>query len=314
MPNSNTGELPKRQLGSTGLFVHPIGIGCAPLGSMPETMGYAVDEEQALATLRAAFVEPINFIDTAGLYGDGEAERRIGIVLREMGGLPPGFVLATKAGRNPQTLEYYDAKGIRASVERSLRLLGLDRLQLLYLHGPDRTTWEWVNAPGGPLEAFVQLKREGVAEHLGVAGGATDVLLRYLDLDLFEVVLTHNHYNLLSVDAGLVLDVATKKGLGVVNAAPYGSGILAKGPDEYPRFRYEEASQEIIERARLIQAVCRRYDVPLAAVALQFSLRDSRITSTVAGMTKPERVAQTVEYAKMAIPEPLWEELRPLIG
>src|SRR5579875_3426657 len=95
--------LPRRALGQTGLQVTPICIGCAPLGNMPETFDYEVPEERALATIRAVFASPLNFLDTAASYGDGESERRIGIVLGEMGGLPPGFVLATKADRDLRT-------------------------------------------------------------------------------------------------------------------------------------------------------------------------------------------------------------------
>src|SRR5216683_5577053 len=97
-PQTETsGPLTPRPLGSTGLQVTPICIGTAPLGNMPETFAYSVGEERALATIRAFFTGPFNFLDTAASYGDGESERRIGIVLSELGELPPGFVLATKA-------------------------------------------------------------------------------------------------------------------------------------------------------------------------------------------------------------------------
>src|SRR5579884_4188977 len=95
-----------RPLGNTGLQVAPLCIGCAPLGSMPETFTYSVAEERALETIRAIFNSPINFIDTAASYGDGESERRIGIVLRELGGVPAGYVLATKADRHLQTGDF----------------------------------------------------------------------------------------------------------------------------------------------------------------------------------------------------------------
>jgi D-threo-aldose 1-dehydrogenase len=98
-------------------------------------------------------------------------------------------------------------------------------------------------------------------------------------------------------------------GVAVANAAPYGSGILAKGPDAYARYAYQEAPQEIIERTRKMQAICQEHDVPLIAAALPFSLRDPRVTSTVVGMTKPERVAQTLELAQVSIPDELWPAL-----
>jgi D-threo-aldose 1-dehydrogenase len=97
---------PRRPLGKTGLGVTSLCIGCAPLGNMAETFGYTVNEEQALATIRTIFDGPINFIDTAASYGNGESERRLGIVLRELGGLPQGFVLASKADRDLNTGEF----------------------------------------------------------------------------------------------------------------------------------------------------------------------------------------------------------------
>src|SRR5919201_5333023 len=161
MATVSESPLPKRVLGSTGLMVHPLCVGCAELGNMPETFAYSVPEEQALATIRAVFDGPINFLDTAASYGDGESERRIGLVLRERGGLPPGFVLATKADRNLQTGDFSGAQ-IRRSVERSLALLGLDHLQLVYLHDPEHTTFAAAMAAGGPVEVLVRLKQQRV--------------------------------------------------------------------------------------------------------------------------------------------------------
>ena len=94
----------RRPLGGTGLSVSPVCVGCAPLGDMPETFEYGVDEDRAFRTLEAVFASPINFLDTAASYGDGESERRIGEVLKRRGGLPGGVVLATKADRDLQTV------------------------------------------------------------------------------------------------------------------------------------------------------------------------------------------------------------------
>src|SRR5690349_12288379 len=98
--------LPQRPFGQTGLLVTPLCIGCAPLGDMPETFAYSVAEDQALATLRAALSGPITYLDTAASYGDGESERRIGLALRERGGLPAGYVLGTKADRELRTGDF----------------------------------------------------------------------------------------------------------------------------------------------------------------------------------------------------------------
>ncbi len=303
----------KRPSGRTGLEVTPICVGCAPLGDMPETFAYSVSEENALATIRAIFASPINFVDTAASYGDGESERRIGIVLRELGGVPAGYVLATKADRHLQTGDF-SGDQMRRSVERSLRLLGLDYLDICYLHDPEHRPFEEITAPGGALDALTRLAAEGVIRHLGVAGGPIDLMMRYVDLGCFEAVITHNRYTLLNRDAEPLLDQASRLGLAVVNAAPYGSGILAKGPSVYPRYMYRDAPPELIERARRLEAICTRYGVPLPAVALQFSLRDPRITSTIVGMTRPERLAQTIDLARAPIPDALWAEVEQEIA
>jgi D-threo-aldose 1-dehydrogenase len=310
VPNSASSLLPVRPLGSTGLLVPNVCIGCAPLGNMPETFAYAVAEEQALTTIRALFDSPFTFLDTAASYGDGESERRIGIVLRELGGLPPGFVLATKADRDLHTGDF-SGDQMRRSVERSLRLLGLEQLQLVYLHDPEHITFEKAMAPGGPVEVLQRLKSEGLIAHLGVAGGPIDLMTRFVETGLFEAAISHNRYTLLNIEADPFWDVCARRGVAAVNAAPYGSGILAKGPEAYPRYEYSEASSEYVERARQIEALCKRYSVPLAAAALQFSLRDPRIVSTVVGLSRPERINETLTLAQYPIPEELWSEISP---
>ncbi len=309
-----SGPLELRPLGSMGLQVTPICIGTAPLGNMPETFAYEVPEERALATIRAFFAgtqgesRPYNFLDTAASYGDGESERRIGIVLRELGGLPPGFVLATKADRDLQTGVFTGAQ-MRRSVERSLHLLDLKQLQLVYLHDPEHISFEEAMQPGGPVEVLQQCKEEGLIAHLGVAGGPIDMMIRFVETGLFEAAISHNRFTLLNREAEPFWDVCTSRGVAAVNAAPYGSGLLAKGPSTYPRYMYGQASPDLLRRARQMEETCARYDLPLAAAALQFSLRDARITSTIVGMTRPERLAETLKLAQYPIPHELWAEL-----
>ena len=286
----------------------PLCIGCAPLGDMPETFAYGVAEEQALTTLRAVFAGPINFVDTAASYGDGESERRIGLVLRELGGVPSGFVLATKADRNLQTGEFSGAQ-MRRSVERSLRLLDLDQLPLVYLHDPEHITFEQAMAPGGPVEVLQRCQQEGLIAHLGVAGGPIDLMRRFVETDLFTVAISHNRYTLLNQEAEILWDLCYQHGVAALNAAPYGSGILAKGPSTYPRYMYDQASETYLQRAFALEAICRRYGVPLAAAALQFSLRDPRISSTIVGISKPKRLEETLNLAQQPLPEHLWEEI-----
>jgi len=225
-----------------------------------------------------------------------------------LGGLPPGFVLCTKADRNLRTGEFSGAQ-MRRSVERSLRLLGLDQVQILYLHDPEHITFAQAMARGGPAEALQRCQEEGLATHIGVAGGPIDLMTRFVETGLFSVAISHNRYTLLNTEAQHFWNVCMQHGVAAINAAPYGSGLLAKGPSTYPRYMYEEASQEFLERARRMEAICQRYDVPLAAVALQFSLRDPRIASTIVGISRPERLTETLTLANYSLPEELWAEI-----
>src|SRR5260370_42223916 len=124
---------------------------------MLEVFTYEVAEDQALETIRAIFTGPINFLDTAASYGDGESERRLGLVIRELGGLPSDFVLATKADRDGQTGEFTGTH-MRRSAERSLRLLSLEQLPLVYLHHPDHSSFEEAIRPCRPVEGTKRCK------------------------------------------------------------------------------------------------------------------------------------------------------------
>nr|WP_294695989.1 aldo/keto reductase [uncultured Friedmanniella sp.] len=298
-----------RPLGSTNLAVTPICFGTSPLASMAKLYGYPVEEEQAVATVRAAFDSPVNFVDTSNGYGeDGTAERRIGAAIRHAGGLPSHVVLATKVDPDPRTGDFSGDR-VRASLEESMERLGVDRIPLLHLHDPERITFEEGVAPGGPLEALVDLRDRGLVEQLGVAGGPVGLLQQYLDTGEFGVVLSHNRYTLLDRSAEGLFRFAAGRGLGVLNAAPYGGGMLSKGPDVQRKYAYAARDDRIREAAEAMNAACQRYEVPLAAAALQFSLRSELIDSTVVGVSAPQRIDQTLELAAVAIPDELWAEL-----
>jgi D-threo-aldose 1-dehydrogenase len=293
--------------------VPPLCVGAAEIGDMLDTFAYSVPEDRALRTVRAAFASPITFLDTAASYGDGESERRIGLVLREIGGLPPGYVLSTKADRDLRTGDF-SGEQFKRSVDRSLRLLGLDHLQIVFVHDPEHTAFESAMGHGGPVEVLLQYRSEGVIEHVGVAGGPPDLLIRYVETGAFEAVITHNRYTLLNRSAEPLIDVAHRRGLGVLNGAPYGSGLLAKGPRQYPRYAYTDAPDDLLRRAQATEEICQEFGVPLAAAALQFSLRDTRITSTIVGMSRPERLDQTLGLVAAEIPDELWSRLDEHVG
>lgn len=300
--------LARRPFGQTPLEVPPIAIGCAPLGNMVDTFQYAVSEEDAIATIKAALASPLDYIDTAAHYGDGESERRIGIALRQLGGLPEGAILQTKAGRDAKVNDY-SGEMVKIRFERSLDLLGLDQIDIVYLHDAEHTTFEAAMSPGGPVEVLKVFQQQGVIKYLGVASGPIDVESQYVETGLFDAVITHNRYTLLNRTADPLIDLAHERGMAVLNAAPYGSGMLAKGTVAYPRYAYQPASSELVETTRQYEAICARYGVPLAAVALQFSTRDPRITSTIVGMSHPERILQTIDLLTTEIPADCWAEI-----
>ena len=300
-----------KQLGRTGLTVSDVCVGTSALGSFPAQYGYAVDTETAVATIRRVFEGPFTFIDTSNEYGGGESEKRIGQAIRDNGGVPEGFVVATKVDPVPGTTDFSGDR-VRRSVEESLERLGLDTLPLVYLHDPEKISFEEGVAPGGPLEALIALRDEGVIDHLGVAGGPIDLELQYLATEAFDAVISHNRFTLVDQSAEPLLDDAQARGVAFVNAAPFGGGMLVKGPDAVPTYCYAPVSDEVLDRVRRMEALCAEFGVPLAAAALQFSLRDPRVTSTIVGMSEPKRVAQTVELAEFGIPEQLWHALLPI--
>jgi D-threo-aldose 1-dehydrogenase len=278
---------------------------------MPTHYGTVVPPARAVATVLATFDSPITFLDTSNEYGDGEVERRVGEAVRARGGLPAGFVLETKVDPDPNTGDFSGDR-VRASLEESLERLGLDRVPLLHLHDPERISFEDAMAPDGPVQALIRLRDEGIVDGIGVAGGPVDLITRYVETDVFDAVLTHNRYTLLDRSAEPLIDAATARGMGVLNAAIYGGGMLAKGPDARPRYAYGAGDPSLAETARRMGAACDRYGVPLAAAAVQLSVREPRIHATVVGISAPERVGETLDLLDVEIPDELWAELREL--
>ncbi|MHB1007780.1 MAG: aldo/keto reductase [Propionibacteriaceae bacterium] len=301
----------RRELGGSGLQVSGVCIGSGALGSFPQVFGYETPESQAIDTVLAALGSPLNFYDTSAGYSDGESERRIGKALRRVGGLPADWVLATKVdpvdGR-------FDGEAVRRSVEGSLERLGVDSVHLLHLHDPERISFDEAMGPHGPVRELIRIRDEGIAEHLGVAGGPVGMLLQFLETGVFEAVLTHNRYTLLDRTAEPLLQRATELGIGVLQAAPFGGGILAKGPGTYDTYAYQPMTSETRRRAEALFRVCSESGIPVGAAALQFSLRDERITSTVVGVTKPARIHELLEWASWPIPDSTWAEIEANAG
>lgn len=302
----------KKKLGRTNLFVTNICFGCGPIAGMPDTYGYDVSAEDARGAVRAMFDSPINFLDTSRNYGFGRSEERIGDVIRERGGLPEGFVISTKLDRDMETGRFDKAQA-RRSLEETLKALNLDRIQLLHLHDPEHAaSLAEVSGRDGALPELFRMKEEGLAEAVGLAAGKVEVMMPMLREWDFDALITHNRFMLTNRNAEAMIDFAVKKGIAVLNAAPYASGVLAKGAAAMPRYVYQEATPETLAPVRRIEAVCARHGIPPGAAALQFSLRDPRIASTVCGISKPERIKQTLDWAAWPIPDAAWAELMAL--
>ena len=292
-----------RPLGGTDLTVSAVTLGGGPLGSMPENFGYEVAEADAVALVQAALQSPIRTIDTANGYSGGASERRIGAGISAAGGLPEDVVVITKV--DPRDGDYSGAR-VRASVEESRERLGLDHLPLVHLHDPEFHPFEVMTAPGGAVDALVALRDSGVVGSIGLAGGHTPTMARYLSLDVFDVLLVHNRLTLVDHSADELVDEAAARGMGVTNAAVYGGGMLARQHDDGNcTYGYRPAHPETLTAVAAMREVCGRYGTDLATAALQHSLRDRRVHTTIVGMSRPERLGQVVRSSATELPDDL---------
>ena len=302
----------ERPIGNTGLSITPIGFGTAALGGMPDTYGYGVDDETAYATIREVFDGPVNLLDTSRNYGFGRAEKRIGKVIRERGGIPEGFVISTKLDRDMEDGRF-DGDRVRQSAEESLEALGIDRFQILHLHDPEHARdLDEVTRKGGALDTLFRLKDEGLVQCAGIAMGRTDILAPLIENWPFDVVLVHNRFTLLNRSAKGVFARAAEKGMTVLNAAPYAGGVFAKGSNKMKRITYQEVDDAALAPVRRIEAACMNHGVAPGAVALQFSMGQPLIGTTVVGVSKPERVRQTLAWASETVPDDLWADIQSL--
>ena len=298
-----------RRIGRTELVTSTIIAGASPLGSMPNLYGYDVSETAAVDFVGALLRSPIRAIDTSNNYGGGASERRIGKAIELAGGVPDDFAVITKvdaAGGD------FSGERVRESFRESLERLGVPSVPLLFLHDPDAFDFGYMASAGEAVDALVQLRDEGLADAIGVATGNTKLLHRYLDLGVFDVILSHNRFTLVDRSADELFTRAVELGVGVLNAAVYGGGILAR-PRESTKYSYKPASRELLDTIAAMDSACTRYGIDLATAALQFSLRDPRIDATVVGITNESRIASLMASAGLHIPDPLWEELELLV-
>jgi D-threo-aldose 1-dehydrogenase len=299
----------EQELGRSGVIVPPLCFGTSSLGDMPNTYGYSVDGARAKATVEAIFDGPARFLDTARNYGSGRSEARVGEAIRDRGGLPAGVVVSTKLDRDMETGRF-DASRARQSLEESLKALNLDRVQLLHLHDPEHAaSLDGVIGPDGAIAELFKMKEEGLTDAVGLAAGRTDIMIPLLKDWDFDALITHNRFTLVNRHADPMIDLAIERGITVLNAAPYAGGVFAKGSAEHPRYVYQTATDAMLEPVQRIEEICARHDVPPGALALQFSMRDPRIASTICGVSKAERIQQTIDWANWAIADQVWNEI-----
>ncbi|WP_456823587.1 aldo/keto reductase [Cellulomonas sp. P5_E12] len=295
-----------RRVVGPGVEVGVLTVGASALGSD------RVDDETAAATITAALTGPLAVLDTSNGYG--RSEERIGSVLRSLGGVPAGHLVATKVDP-ADGVDDFSGDRVRRSVEESLERLGLDRLPLVHLHDPERITFAAATAPGGPLEALLALRDEGVVGLVGVAGGPAAMMERFVRLGVFDALVTHNRLTLLDRSADALLDAAVEHGVAVFNAAPFGGGILAREPrPSVPlTYAYRPATPDHLAALTAIAAACTRHGVPVPAAALQLSTRDPRVASTIVGATRPQQIDDALAWARHPVPADLWDELAKLV-
>ncbi|MEM9222691.1 MAG: aldo/keto reductase [Pseudomonadota bacterium] len=302
----------KTPIGTTGIAVTPLCFGTSGLGSMPDTYGYAVDDERAHATINAIFDGPVNFLDTSRNYGFGRSEERVGDVIRARGGIPEGFVLCTKVDRNMETRRL-DAGRTRESFEESLKALSVERVQILHLHDPEHcANLDDITRPGGALDELFKIKEEGLADAVGLAMGKIEIMFPMVRDRPFDCIINHNRFTLLNREADELFSHCAANNIAVFNAAPFAGGVLAKGSDQMKRVTYMEADDDALAPVRAVERVCAEHDIAPGAAALQFSLRDPRVASTIVGVSKPERVHETLAWAEATISDDAWDALGKL--
>ncbi len=321
----------RRQVGSTLLSVPPIGMGTVALGELYEP----VSEEHSRATLEAAWNGGIRFYDTAPWYGRGLSEHRTGGFLRTR--TRSEFVVTTKVGRyfrrpdDPTTFDRapwggglhmemiydYSYDGVMRSYEQSLLRLGLDTVDALLIHDPDPVNHGEFHAARmkdmaeSGIRALEELKSTGHIKAIGMGLNATESLTTLASMVPLDFCIVAMPYTLLDQSSlGTGMQRCIDHNISVVVGAPFASGILATGPVPGTRYRYEIATDEILEKVRQIEAVCGAHAVSLQAIALQFPLAHPAVVSVIPGMARPTEVVQNIAAIQEDVPPGLWSDLK----
>lgn len=305
--------LPHHTFGSTGLDVSAICVGSSGWGRL------LVDETPEQRDVRIGAMlghlsrdqSACNFIDSSNIYSDGLSEQLIGEAFRDHG-VPSGIVIQTKLDRHNVTGEFTSDR-MWASLEESLTRLGVDRIQVLYLHDPEHIGFAASMEPGGPVDALLDMKKQGLASHIGISGGPVSLLDRFVGTGLFDAIVTHNRYTLVDRSADALIEHAAQRGMGITNAAPFGGGVLTGASRFSNTYGYAPAKPAVQTAIAEISRLCDRARVPVAAAALQLSVRDSRIHSTIVGAGSTRQLESNLSLLDVAIPEALWSEIDAVV-
>ena len=307
-----------------GPWLTEVGLGAAQFGNLNRE----TTDEASTEAVRAAWATGIRYFDTAPHYGIGLSELRLGAALREFP--RDEYVVSSKVGRalvpTPERAGEQDEHGfvtpalfrrewdfsrdgILRSVEESLTRLGLDHLDIAYLHDPDS---HWKQASTEGIGALIELRDQGVVRAIGAGMNQSAMLAHFIRHADVDVVMLAGRYTLLDHEATTeLLPLALERGVGVVVAGVYNSGLLAQErPAADGKYNYDTAPPEIVQRARRIAEICAGHGVTLPEAAIAYPLRHPAVVSVVVGSRTAAQTESNVDRYRATVPDALWEELR----
>jgi L-galactose dehydrogenase len=297
-------------LGNTGLKVSRLSLGASALGGV---FG-AVDEPRAIQAVHVALECGVNYFDVAPAYGGTRAEVVLGKALK---GISRGrYFLSTKVGKYTQPGSYgndildYSRQRIRQSVDESSSRLGVDYFDLLHIHDIEyqsRKYTEWALSEGH--DAVQELKAEGRIGAVSYGTYPTDLWRRILDTTDVDAALIHNHYCLNDTRLLELLPAASKRGIGVINGAPFASGLLT----ERGASRWHPASDEDRRVFRVAAEFCRSQGACLSQLAIQFASQNPAIPTTLFSSADPESVARNVHWSEEGYDACLLKEVQKIL-
>lgn len=324
----------RRRLGRTSLQVSQFGFGTAPLAGFRTT----IPEQDAIATVDAAYQAGVRLFDSSPYYGYGRAELRMGAALRDrprddlvistkigrwMTPVPRGITIdgMRRGGLNHYPTFDYSYDGVHRSLEQSLMRTGLDRVDILLVHDVDFWTTQdrivledrFRQVMDGAHRALVDLRSQGVIGAIGVGLNEADMSARFVRAGDFDCVLLAGRYTLLEQKAlDDFMPLCEKRNVAVIIGGPLNSGVLATGARQGAKYDYNDAPAWVMNRVARIEDVCNRHCVPLAAAALQFPLAHPAVAAIIPGAVSKEEMLGNFALMRHSIPAAMWDELRTL--